>query len=70
MALESFPIQHPIVRVSPARDLRVSDHAIVQFLMFVLGVAMAPRLATMVVACRSRGGAAVLARGALRRTGW
>ena len=70
MPLESFPIQHPIVRVSPAMDLRVSDYAIVHFLMSVLGVAMAPRLATLVVACRLRGGAAVLARGTLRRTGW
>ena len=70
MPLESFPIEHPIVRVGPARDLRISDHAIVQLLTFVLGVAMAPRLATLVVTCRSGGGAAVLARGPLRRTGW
>jgi hypothetical protein len=71
MALESLPVQHPIVCVGPASDSRISDHAVVQFLTFVLGMAMAPRFATMViVACRSRGGVAALATGALRRTGW
>jgi hypothetical protein len=48
MPLVSFPIQHPIVRVSPARDLGIPDDAVVQLLavVLVLGVAVTPRLAT------------------------
>jgi hypothetical protein len=70
MALESLPVQHPIVCVGPASDSRISDLAVVQFLAFVLGMAMAPRFAAMMVlACRPHGGVAALATGALRRMG-
>lgn len=70
MTLEPLLVDGSVVRVRPASDLWVPNLVIFFLLAFVLGMAAALRLATVLVGVRPRRGVATLVVRAPRSTGW